>query len=237
VLTFDADARPDARDLFINQAVAAGIAQGLIKGASDIMKAKGYGPSKPANLGIVSSARTDANQQAWVKAIKELISKPEYKWITIKNEKTDIYYPGPDETTTQTMAGTLIGRMGPNPDQIQIAVGISSMAGPALGSQYEAAAKKPDATKIALLGIATPNGLKSYIKNPNNPLDAAVLWNCMDLGYLSVQAAYQLAKGTITHSSKTITAGRLGPRDIKEKMIILGPALVFDKNNVDQFNY
>ncbi|MCL2128696.1 MAG: substrate-binding domain-containing protein, partial [Treponema sp.] len=136
VLTFDADAREDARDLFINQAVADGIAEGLVRGASDNLKLKGYGPDKPVSLGIVSSARTDANQQAWVAAIKALLAKPEYNWIRIRNEETDIYYPGPDETTTQSMAGTLIGRMGPNPDQVQVAMGITSMAGPALGSQY-----------------------------------------------------------------------------------------------------
>ena len=237
VLTFDADAREDARDLFVNQAVAAGIAEGLVKGASDNLKSKGYGPDKPANLGIVSSAKTDANQNAWIAAIKDFLAEPEFSWISIKNEDTDIYYPGPDETTTQSMSGTLIGRMGPNPDQIQAAMGISSMAGPALGSQYEAAAVKPDPTKIYLCGIATPNGLKSYIKNPNNPLDAAVLWNCMDLGYLSIQAAYQMATGVISSSSASMDAGRLGSRTIADKTVVLGPALVFDKNNVDQFNY
>jgi len=237
VLTFDADARADARDLFVNQATASGIAAGIIKGISDGLQGKGYGPSKPVNLGIVSSAKTDANQQAWVAAIKALIATPQYNWIKIKNEDTDIYYPGPDESTTQSMAGTLIGRMGPGPDQIQAAAGISSMAGPALGSQYEAASVKPDPTKIYLTGIATPNRLKSYILNPNNPLDSAVLWNCMDLGYLSIQAAYQLAKGTITNTSTSINAGRLGSRAIANKMIVLGDALVFDKNNVNKFNY
>ena len=237
VLTFDADAKEDARDLFVNQAVAGGIAAGIVKGVSDGLKGKGYGPSHPANFGIVSSARTDANQQAWVAAIKALLATPEYNWIRIRNEDTDIYYPGPDETTTQSMAGTLIGRMGPNADQIQAAAGISSMAGPALGSQYEAASVKPDPTKVYLTGIATPNGLKSYILNQNNPLDSAVLWNCMDLGYLSIQAAYQLATGTITSSSASINAGRLGSRKIEAKMIVLGDALVFDRNNVNNFNY
>ena len=237
VLTFDADAREDARDLFINQATANDIGEGLVRGASDNLKLKGYGPDKPAALGIVSSARTDANQQAWVAAIKALIAAPEYNWIVIKNEETDIYYPGPDETTTQSMSGTLIGRMGPGPDQIQAAMGISSMAGPALGSQYQAASVKPDPAVVYLSGVATPNGLKSYIKDATNPLDAGVLWNCMDLGYLSIQAACQMANGTITGSSTSMTAGRLGHRDISNKMILLGPALIFDKNNVDQFNY
>lgn len=111
------------------------------------------------------------------------------------------------------------------------------MAAPALGSQYEAASSKPDVTKIVLTGLGTPNGLKAYIKNDKNPFKAGVLWNCMDLGYLSIQAAYQMANGTLKAADTKFTAGRLGEREIKDKMVVLGPALIFDKTNVDQFNY
>lgn len=237
VLTFDADAQTDARDLFVNQVVASGVAFGLVDGTAKKLIAKGYGPSTPVNIGIISSAKTDANQQAWLAEIKKLLASADYSWMKIKNEDTDVYYPGPDETATQTQAGTLIGRMGPGADQIQAAIGLTSMAAPALGSQYEAASSKPDATKIVLTGLGTPNGLKAYIKNDSNPFDAGVLWNCMDLGYLSIQAAYQMVKGTITSTTTTFTAGRLGNYEITDKMIVLGPALIFDKTNVDQFNY
>ncbi|MFP3042307.1 autoinducer 2 ABC transporter substrate-binding protein [Treponema primitia] len=237
VLTFDADAQADARDLFINQAVSSGIALGLVKSAADNLKLKGYGPSAPVNVALVSSAKTDANQQEWLAEIKKLLAAGDYNWLKIKNEDSDVYYPGPDETATQSQSGTLIGRMGPGADQIQAAIGLTSMASPALGSQYEAASVKPDVSKTVITGLATPNALKSYIKNSANPLDAGVLWSCMDLGYLAIQSGYQLAKGTITGSSASLTAGRIGQRDISNKTIILGPALIFDKNNVDQFNY
>jgi ABC-type sugar transport system substrate-binding protein len=237
VLTFDADAREDARDLFVNQVVSEGVAQGLVKGAADNLKAKGYGPSAPANVAFVSSAKTDANQQAWLAEVKKLLATSEYNWMLLKNEDTDVYYPGPDETNTQAQSGTLIGRMGPGASQIQGAIGLTSMSVPALGSQYEAASAKPDPTKTVIVGLATPNAIKAYIKNSANPLDAGILWNCMDLGYLSIQAGFQMAKGTVTASSSSITAGRLGQKTIANKMLVLGPALVFDKNNVDQFNY
>lgn len=237
VLSFDADAREDARDLFINQAVAAGIAEGLVKGTAQKLLAKGYGPNQPANLAMVSSARTDANQQSWVAEIKKLLATNDYKWIVLRNENTDIYFPGPDETTTQSQCGTLIGRMGPGANQIQAAIGLTSMATPALGSQYQAASQKPDNTKIVLTGLATPNAIKAYIKNPANPLDAGVIWDCMDLGYLSIQAAYQLSRGTITATTQNFTAGRLGPRSIDNKMVVLGPAMVFDAGNVDKYDY
>jgi ABC-type sugar transport system substrate-binding protein len=237
VLTFDADAQEDARDLFVNQVVAEGVAQGLIKGAADNLKLKGYGPGATANIAFVSSAKTDANQQSWLAECKKLLASSDYNWMKLQNEDTDVYYPGPDETTTQAQSGTLVGRMGVGPGQIQGAIGLTSMSVPALGSQYEAASAKPDPKKTVIVGLATPNAIKAYIKNANNPLDAGILWNCMDLGYLSVQAGFQMAKGTVTASSSSITAGRLGQKSIANKMVVLGPALVFDKNNVDQFNY
>ena len=237
VLTFDVDAQADARQLFVNQVASDGVAKGLVEGTAAKLMVKGYGPEKPANIGIISSAKTDANQQAWLANIKALLATDDYKWMVLKNEDTDVYYPGPDETATQTQAGILISRMGPGADQIQAAIGLTSMATPALGSQYNAASVKPDPATITLTGLATPNALKSYIKDDANPLDAGVLWNCMDLGYLAVECGYQMATGTLTDSSTTVTAGRLGDREIADKMVILGPALVFDKDNVDNFNY
>jgi ABC-type sugar transport system substrate-binding protein len=237
VLTFDADADPDARDIFINQASNEAICNGMVKAIADKMVEKGYGPDKPINLAVVSSAKTDANQNAWLEAVKTQIATDEYNWMKIANEETDVYYPGPDETETQKQAGTLISRMGDGADQIQAAIGLTSMATPALGAQYESAASKPDATKVTMTGLATPNALKDYIKSDENPLDTGVLWNCMDLGYLSVEAAYQYAIGVITPESTTMTTTRLGEREIADKTILLGDALIFDKANIDEFDY
>ena len=221
----------------MNQVTASGVAKGLVDGAATQLKAKGYGASNPANIAIVSSAKTDANQQSWLAEIKKLLATDDYSWMKINNENTDVYYPGPDETTNQTQCGTLIARMGAGADKIQCAIGLTSMATPALGSQYQSASVKPDVTKVAMIGLATPNAIKAYIKDDTNPLKAGVLWNCMDLGYLAVQSGYQMAKGTITSSSTDFTAGTLGKMSIADKSVVLGPALIFDKSSVDKYNY
>lgn len=237
VLTFDADAQEDSRDLFVNQVVSEGVAYGLVESAAQQLKVKGYGPDKQANIACVSSAKTDANQQAWLDEIRKLLATDEYSWMKINNEETDVYYPGPDETTTQTQCGTLISRMGEGADQIQAAIGLTSMSTPALGSQYQSAASKPDATKVVLTGLATPNAIKAYIQDSSNPMKTGVLWSCMDLGYLAVEAGYQMAKGEIKADSTKMVAGRLGERTIENKMVVLGPALIFDPANVEQYNY
>jgi rhamnose transport system substrate-binding protein/rhamnose transport system permease protein len=237
VITFDADAATDARDLFVNQATNDAIAKGLIDGVANDLKEKGYGDGTPANLALLSSAKTDANQKAWQEAIEALLATPDYAFIKINNADTDVYFPGPDETKTQSDAATIIGRMGEGTDKIQAAIGLTSMATPALGAQFASAASKPAADKISLTGLATPNAVKEYVLDGSNPLQSGVLWNCMDLGYLTIQVALQLSNGTISPDSASIDAGRVGSKDITDKQVILGDALVYTPADVEQFNY
>ena len=237
VATFDADAQEDARDIFVNQITSDAAAKGLLDAAAADLKAKGYGDGKEANIALVSGTGTDANQSSWEAAIDELLTQDEYKFMKIKNKETDVYYPGTDETKVNSECGTLISRMGEGDDKIQGAIALSSMSTPALGAQYQSASSKPDADNITLTGLATPNALKTYIKDESNPLNSGTLWNCMDLGYLAVQVSYQLADGTIDSSSTSIEAGRLGTKEIKDAQCILGEALIFDASNVDEFDY
>ena len=201
------------------------------------MEAKGYGADKKAHIALVSSSGTDANQTAWAAAIDELLTTDDYSFMAIQNKETDVLYPGTDETKVNEACATLISRMGGGEDQIQAAIALSSMSTPALGAQYESAASKPDAAAISLTGLATPNALVSYIENEANPLNTGVLWNCMDLGYLSVQTAAQLVAGEITPDSAVVNAGRLGEKAIADAAVVLGDALVFDASNVGDFNY
>lgn len=68
-------------------------------------------------------------------------------------------------------------------------------------------------------------------------LNTGVLWNCMDLGYLSVQTGYQLVSGEVTPESESINAGRLGEKAIEDKVCVLGDALVFGVDTVDNYDY
>lgn len=237
VLTFDADADAEARDLFVNQVSPAAAAKGLLDAAKQDLETKGYGADKKANIALVSSTGTDANQNAWQEEIEKLLETEDYNFMVIQNEDTDVLFPGTDETKVNSECATLISRMGEGEDKIQAAIALSSMSTPALGAQYESAASKPDAAVITLTGLATPNALKTYIKDESNPLSTGVLWNCMDLGYLSIQTAYQLTNGDITADSEQIEAGRLGEKEIADGQVILGDALVFDASNVDEYDY
>jgi ABC-type sugar transport system substrate-binding protein len=237
IVTFDSDSEADARDLFINQASYEGVAEALVENAAAQLKEKGYGPDHPANVAIMGQTKTDTNVEAWNSNVQKLIETEEYNWMKLQNKDSDIYYPGADEVEVQTQAGTLISRMGKGENKIQCAFGITSMTAPALASQYEAATNKPDADEIVLTGVATPNALKSYILNDENPFKTGVLWNSMDLGYLAVQAAYQLVNGDVAADASEIATDRLGSSLITDGEVLLGDPLVITKDNVEDFDY
>jgi rhamnose transport system permease protein len=54
---------------------------------------------------------------------------------------------------------------------------------------------------------------------------------------LTVEATVALAKGELKPGATSFTAGRLGPMEIKGDNILLGKPFVFNKDNIDQFNF
>jgi len=98
--------------------------------------------------------------------------------------------------------------------------------------------------KVFVTGLGLPNDMKTYIKDGSGA--QASLWDVENFGYVAVQVANSIRNGKakVTVGSKiksgkgdkglktrTVTKGAVGNE------IILGPATVFTKDNVDQFNF
>ena len=62
-----------------------------------------------------------------------------------------------------------------------------------------------------------------------------VLWNVVDLGYLTVHVAKQIHEGELKPGTQDF--GRLKGIEVRENEVILGPPLIFDKDNVDDFDF
>jgi rhamnose transport system substrate-binding protein len=62
-----------------------------------------------------------------------------------------------------------------------------------------------------------------------------VLWSPVDLGYLTVYAAKLLAEGNL--EGESIQAGRLGEIEIRGTEVLLGDPIVFDKDNIDDYDF
>ncbi len=84
MVTWDADAEPDARDFFINQATPEGIGNTLTDEAARLLNGKG-------DFAIVTGALSAANQNLWIEAIKKRVAEkyPGLKLPTIRPSDDD----------------------------------------------------------------------------------------------------------------------------------------------------
>jgi rhamnose transport system permease protein len=67
--------------------------------------------------------------------------------------------------------------------------------------------------------------------------DSVILWNTADLGYLTIYASVAVAKGELKPGATSFKAGSLGTFEIKGDNILLGKPFIFNKDNIDQFDF
>jgi ABC-type sugar transport system substrate-binding protein len=247
VVTFDADTLNDARSFYVNAATATDIGVGLVEALVPGLKANGFGLGTPARIGLISGSGLDTNQNEWILAIQKYL-KSDYPWITAAADGTgylggDIWTPGSDEAAAQNAANEAIAKSGgaKNGSQINGMIGTSSMSTPALAAAWnKVVGTKP---AVALTGLATPLGIKDYILDSRNPMNTGVLWDVGALGYLAVEATKALLDGKIDVTKESTFQSSLGAKqfvfnpDDKGLELLLGPALVFNQGNINNFNY
>lgn len=215
VLTWDADAQPDARDFFINQATPQGIGETLADEAAKILGGKG-------DFAIVTGALSAANQNEWIKYIKETVAKkyPGMNLITIRPSDDDR-----DRAFSETQ--TLL-KVYPN---MRAVIVISAPAVPGAGEAVKQSGRKD----VKVTGLSLPNLCKPYVRA--GVVESVVLWNTRDLGYLTVLAGKLAADGVLKAGVTSIDAGKLGRLEVKGDNVLLGKPMVFTKANIDGFDF
>src|SRR5712692_4918426 len=214
VITWDADAEKDARDFFINQATPQGIGYTLTDQAARILNGKG-------DFAIITASLSAANQNEWIKYIKERLAKyPGLKLVAIQPSEGDR-----DRAFAETQT---VLKVYPNVKLIM------AIAAPAVPGAAEAV-KQSDRTDVKVTGLSLPNMCRPYIKA--GVAESIVLWNTLDLGYLTVYAANALSKGELKRGAHEIAAGRLGRIEVADDEVRLGAPFIFNKDNIDRFNF
>jgi rhamnose transport system substrate-binding protein len=214
VLTWDADAEPDARDFFVNQATSEGIANTLTDEASRLLGGKG-------DFAIITGALSAANQNEWIAYIKKrLANHPGLTLATIR--------PSDDDRDKAFAETQTIMRVHPT---VKLVMAISAPAVPGAAEAVRQAGR----TDVNVIGLSLPNINKPYVHS--GVVQTVVLWNTRDLGYATVQAGLQLLQGTLAAGARTVQSGRLGSLEIRGSEIILGAPLKFTKANIDQFDF
>lgn len=218
VVTFDSDTEPQYRDLFVNQASAAGIAKVQVDMISKLIGDKG-------EIAILSAAANATNQNAWIKLMKADLAK-NHPGIKLDG----VVYGNDDDQTSFDKTAALL-QSHPNLKGIvsPTTVGIAAAARYVSTSKYKG--------KVAVTGLGTPNQMRAYVKN--GTVKEFALWNPEDLGYLAAYAAKALVKGDISgKQGDTFTAGKLGKYKVgADKTVLLGAPFVFNAQNIGKFNF
>jgi ABC-type sugar transport system substrate-binding protein len=224
VITWDADAEADARDFFVNQATAQDIGYAMV----DAM-ARDLGGDANGDVAIITARLTAANQNAWIAHMKDrLVKYPKLNLVAIKPSNED-----------QKLAFQVAQDLMKAYPKLRGIFGISSVSFPGAAEAVRQAGKSHGPLmgkdQVLVTGLSTPNDMREYVKD--GTVKSVVLWNTRDLGYLTIQVASALAKGTLKPGATSIQAGRLGQRKIVGDNVLLGQILIFTKDNIDKFEF
>jgi rhamnose transport system permease protein len=215
IVTWDADAEPDARSFFVNQATAEGIGTSLTDEAARLLDGKG-------DFAVITGALSAANQNEWIAFIKKRLAErhPNLKLATIR--------PSDDDRDKAFAETQTILRAFPT---VKLVMAISA---PAVPGSAEAV-RQANRHDVNVIGLSLPNMNKPYVHD--GWVQTVVLWNTRDLGYLTVLAGSLIAQGKLPPTTSSFEAGRLGTIQLRGSEIILGAPVMFTKANIDRFDF
>jgi rhamnose transport system substrate-binding protein len=222
VVGYDANAQPDARQWFVNQAEFNGIAKAMVDAMA---KETGKEAGEDKGFAIVTSTFTTPNQARWIAEMSAYAAKchPKLKWLeTVEAQE--------DNVLSFNQATTLINKYG---DKLSGLFGMTSVATPA---SAEAVTKAGLCGKLAVVGLATPNAMKPYVNA--GCVKSVVLWNPVDLGYAATYVMRAVVDGKLKPGATSVDAGKLGKLNvINGSEILLGSPFIFTKDNIKDFDF
>ena len=163
-----------------------------------------------------------ANQNEWIKYIKERLAQkyPDLKLVAIQPSEGDR-----DRAFAETQT---VLKVYPN---VKLLMAIAAPAVPGAAEAVQQSGRKD----VKVTGLSLPNMNKPYVHA--GVVESIVLWNTIDLGYLTVYAANALITGELKPADKELRAGRLGAVEVADGEVRLGAPFIFTKDNIDRFNF
>ncbi|HET7313101.1 autoinducer 2 ABC transporter substrate-binding protein [Salinisphaera sp.] len=174
---------------------------------------------KSYKIAFVSGGSTATNLNTWIKFMKQRL-KNKYPNI----ELVDIQYGGEDVTRATNITNQLISAY-PDLDGI---VGINTTAVPGAAQAVLTSGKKG---QIVVTGITDPNTVRPYVIN--GTVKKVVLWNPVDLGYLTGWGVKQILEGKSFKPVNDVPGlDHKIKYDPQTKTLLLGPPMVIDKSKI-----
>lgn len=220
VITWDTDANPELsqRTVFVNQADNEELGTALVQLMVDGVKARGE--SLKGNYLIVSGTATASNQNSWMEVMKKVIAKNHPEMNLLQH-----LTPGEDQQKAYEQTTEALGAH----PKLKGIWGITSVALPAAAKACRDGSRK----EVYVTGLSLPDLMREYVKDGS--VDRFLLWDAVDLGYLTVHVASALSQGLPKPGRHDF--GRLKNIEVREGEVLLGPPLIFDKDNIDEYHF
>jgi rhamnose transport system substrate-binding protein len=221
VVTYDADAAVDARDIFVNQLSYELAAKTMLDAA--LLDAPEGGL-----VAFISASPSAPNHAAHVKFMKQLMdTDPKYK---VFHYLDTVQFAGDDAAKSQEIARNL---MQAHPD-LKVIISSSAVSAPAAEQAIVDAGK---AGQVFATGVALPSSVKDFIKG--GKAKAFMMWDPAELGYIATAAADELTKGKITgKEGDVVDAGRHGKYTVgKDGEVDYNKPLIFTADNIDKYDF
>ena len=221
VFTTDTDAPETEREIFVAQATDEAIATATINALAEQMDESGQ-------WAIVSCGPSAQNLNTWVEIERQVAQEqyPEMEFLTVE-------YAGENQEQAATITRDLITA---NPD-LEGIIGQCTTSAPGVAQAIQ---ETGNAGEIAATGVVGPTAMEDYITSGAMP--QTVLWNPVDLGFLTAWAGQQLAaaEGTTAEgvfSENVQVPGIEGVQWLPDEQntLLLGDPITFSEENLDQY--
>lgn len=199
--------------LFVNQANSKALGYEVMDVAAQQMNGSG-------ELAIISAGPTATNLNTWIQYIEER-AKTKYPNIKI----LPIQYAGESVTGATQITSKILAAY-PN---VKGFIGVASTIPPGIAQAVQEAGK---AGKVVVTGITDPNSIRPFVLD--GTVKKVVLWNPVNLGYLTVWGVLQVLEGHQFSQWNTVPGLPNKIEYIPAKHeLLLGPPTVFDKSNIN----
>jgi rhamnose transport system substrate-binding protein len=219
VVSYDADTQASARTIYVSPPAAKDIGYAQVEWVGSQIGYKGQ-------IAILSAAATAANQNTWIKFMKQALKTKKYRGMKL----VKIAYGNDNDTQSAQQTQALLQAY-PNLKGIiaPTTVGVAAAA--------RVITQAHKCSSVRLTGLGLPNQMRSYVKS--GCVKKVGLWSEKDFGYLAMYVTHNVLTGKLTgKAGQTFTAGRLGKRTVKAGgVVILSKPLVFTKANIDKYHF
>jgi rhamnose transport system substrate-binding protein len=221
IATWDSDVQVGARQLFVSPPSPEDLGATFAELIGDAMGWEG-------EWAWLSSGPTVANQVLWIKKTEEYMAAHPDKFGKMKNVGT--VYGESDDTKSYKAAEGLLARF----PALKGIIGPDAAALPAGARAIQDAGK---CGQVWITGSALPSSMKTFVKD--GCVKSLFLWNFVDFGYTTIYAVHDLIAGDTTGAKgEKVKVGRMGEREVGDDgTVVLGDPLVFNADNIDQYNF